>query len=49
MSEIKDRKVELALKWAKSKQSDLDKIGSDLLFNLHKAKFSQLLQKAVDL
>ena len=39
LQEIKDKKVDLALKWAKAQQVSLEKVGSDLLFELHKTQF----------
>ena len=41
--EIKDKKVELALLWAKGKQKELERSGSDLTFNLHYIKINRLL------
>lgn len=35
VKELKDKNVESALTWAKSKAKELENINSDLLFNLH--------------
>jgi hypothetical protein len=45
VKELKERKVKLALVWAKSKEKELENIGSDLLFNLHYTEFSGMLNQ----
>jgi len=47
ISQLKQHQVDRAMAWAREKAAELDRQGSDLLFNLHKQKYCSLLQKAV--
>ena len=47
--ELKEKKLDSALSWAKEHSKALEQINSGLLFNLHKEWYCSLIRKRIDL